>query len=140
MSTKVQSCQRCGKRRKLTFEPIRTINIYTSQQVFLLHMPPKQNMPIPEEDDNASENFGLHKDEKFILKAKNIEGHHTNLASKSFDIKSYIRDGLSGCTPQDRLFVSELSSPLKKAIQKYNNLKNGQEHYFWALLQLFLSG
>ena len=90
------------------------MNSYTSQQVFPIHMQPKQNMPIPRENNNASENFKPHEDEKSTLEEQNIEGDHTNLVSENSDIGSYTRNGLSGHTPQDWLLASELSSSLRE--------------------------
>ena len=37
-----------------------------SQQVFLIYMQPKQNVPISRKDDNAYENFRSHEDKKSI--------------------------------------------------------------------------
>ena len=74
----------------------------------------KQNIPIPEEDDNTSKNFGPYEDEEFTLKEQEIEKDYTNLVSKSSDTESYIRDGLSGHTPQDGLFINESFSFLKE--------------------------
>ena len=71
-------------------------------------------MPISGEDNNISENFRPHEDEKFTLERQEIERDHINLVSKSLDIKSYIRDGLSGYTPQDRFLVSKSLSFLRK--------------------------
>lgn len=36
-------------------------------------MQPKQNIPIPRDDNNVSENFGSHEDEKFKLKEYDIK-------------------------------------------------------------------
>ena len=54
-------------------------------------------MPIPEDDDNISENFEPYKDEKFTLEEQNIEGDYINLVGKSLDIGSHARNGLSRC-------------------------------------------
>lgn len=54
---------------------------------------------MPKEDDNASKNFGPHKDEEFILKEQDIEGDYRNLVDKSLDIRRYVRDGLLGRIP-----------------------------------------
>ena len=43
------------------------MNICMSQQVFPIYMQPKQNTPILGKNDNSSENFGPHEDEKFTL-------------------------------------------------------------------------
>ena len=71
-------------------------------------------MPILGKDHNTSENFGLYKDEESPLEEQDIEKDYTNLVGKSLDTKNYIRDGLSGYTPLDGLFASELSSFLKE--------------------------
>ena len=59
-------------------------------------MQPKQTTPILRENDNASENFGPHKDKESTLEEQDIEGNYTNLIGKSLDIGSCTRDGLSG--------------------------------------------
>ena len=51
-------------------------------------------MPIPKEYDNASENFGLYKDEKSILEKWDIEKDNRVMVGKSLDIESHARDGL----------------------------------------------
>ncbi len=71
-------------------------------------------MPIPEEDENTSDNFGLREDEESILEEKDIEGDHRNLVSESSDTVSNAKDGLSGRTPQDGLLARELSSSLRE--------------------------
>ena len=71
-------------------------------------------MPIPEEDNNASENFGPHEDEESVLEDQDIEEDHTNLIGKNLDIRSRARDGLSRRTPQNGLFANESSSSLKE--------------------------
>ena len=83
---------------KSTYGLTRHMNICTSQQVFPIHMQPKQNTLIPREDDNTSKNFGIYKDEESILEEEDIEDNHTNLVGKSLDTKSRVRDGLLGCT------------------------------------------
>ena len=90
------------------------MNTYTSQQIFPICMQPKQNTPIPGEDNNASKSFGLYKDDKSTLEEQDIEKDHTNLVGKSLGTGSYARDGLSRCTPQDGLFASESLLFLRK--------------------------
>lgn len=68
----------------------------------------KKNTLISGKNDNLSENFWHHEDEKSILKEQNIKGDYRNLVDKSSDTRSDIRDGLSGHTPQDRLLTSQL--------------------------------
>ncbi len=76
LSTRVHSCPRCGKRMKSTHRLTRHMNTYTKQQVLPIHMQPKQNTPIPGEDENTSDNFGLHEDEESILEEQDIKGDH----------------------------------------------------------------
>ncbi len=77
-------------------------------------MQPKQDMPIPGEDDNTSDNFGLYEDEEFILEEQDIESDYRNLVGESSDTGSHARDGLSRRTPQDGLLASESSSSLRE--------------------------
>ena len=90
------------------------MNTYMNQQVFPIYMQLKQNTLISGEDDNASENFGPHEDEKSTLEEQDIERDHTYLINKSLDIRCCARDGLLERTPQDGLLASESSSFLKK--------------------------
>ncbi len=99
---------------KLTHRLTRHMNICTSQQVLPIRMQLKQDTPIPKEDENTSDNFGLHGDEKSILEEQDIEVDHRNSVGKSSDTGSHARDGLSGRTPQDGLFASESSSSLRE--------------------------
>ena len=71
-------------------------------------------MVMPREDDNTSEYYELHEDEKYILDKQDIEKDNKNLVGKSSDIRSRVRDSLSGCTPQNGLLTSELSLSLKE--------------------------
>lgn len=98
---------------KSIYRLTRYINTYTSQirqWIFLTHMQPKQNILIPGEDDNILENFGSYENEKSTLKEQDIEKNHEKLAGKSSNTRSCVKNGLSGHTPQDKLFTSELSS------------------------------
>ena len=99
---------------KSTYELTKHINTYTSQQIFLIRIQPKRNLLIPREENNISENFGLHEDEKLTLEEQDIEKNHKNMVGKSLDIGSHTRDGLSGHTPQDGLFAREFSSSLRE--------------------------
>lgn len=57
------------KKKKSIGRFTKRINIYTSQiiqQIFVLHMKPKQDILILREHDNISDNFGLHIKRKFI--------------------------------------------------------------------------
>ena len=56
-------------------------------------------MLIEEEDDNALEYFGYHKEEKYTLDERDIEKHHRNLVSKSLKIGSRAKDSLFGHIP-----------------------------------------
>ena len=93
------------------------MNICTSQiiqQVFLIRMQPKQDMPISEENDNSSNNFRPYKNEKSTLEAKDIEKNHIDWISKSSATKKHAKDSLSVYISQDGLLRSELLSSLKK--------------------------
>ena len=85
-----------------------------SQKILPIRIQPKQNTPIPRKDNNASKNFGPHEDEESILKEQDIERDHTNLVAKSLNTRNRTKKGLSGRTPQDGLFVSELLSSLRE--------------------------
>ena len=56
-------------------------------------MQPKQDMSMPGEDDNASDNFGTYKDKESIPEAQNIKENYRDLVSKSSDIRSRARAG-----------------------------------------------
>lgn len=84
---------------KLTHKLTRHMNIYTSQQVFSIHIQPKQNILILKEDNNTSDNFASHENEKSTLKKQDIEKDYRNLVDKSSDIRSHVKDNLSGYTP-----------------------------------------
>ena len=49
-------------------------------------------------NDDASENFGPHKNEKFTIDKQKMEKDYKDLVGKSSDIGSRTRDGLSGHT------------------------------------------
>ena len=74
-------------------------------------MQPKQDVQMPEEDDNTSDNFGPYEDKKSIPEAQDIEWDHRDLVDKSSDTGSRAR---AGCTFQDRLLGSKLSSSLRE--------------------------
>lgn len=98
MSTKVYAYPRCGKRMKLICGLIRHMNVYTShiiQQVFQTRMQPKQDIPMPGEDDNISDYFMSHELKKSTLKEQDIEGDHKDFLGKSLDTGSNIKDMLS---------------------------------------------
>ncbi len=90
------------------------MNTCTNQQVLPIRMQPKQDKPIPGEDENTSDNFELHEDEESILEEQDIESDHRYLVGESSDTGSHARDGLSGRTPQDGLLASESSSSLRE--------------------------
>ena len=79
------------------------------QQVLPTRMQPEQDMPMPGEDDNASDNFGPYEDERSTPKAQDIEGDHRDSVGESSDTGSRAR---AGRTPQDGLLGSESSSSL----------------------------
>ena len=54
-------------------------------------MQPQQDLPMPREDDNVSENFGPYKDEKSIVEVQNIGKDHRDSVSKSSDTGSCAR-------------------------------------------------
>ena len=56
-------------------------------------MQPEQDMPMPGEDDNASDNFGPYEDEGSTPEAQDIEGDHRDLVGKSSDTRSRARAG-----------------------------------------------
>ena len=56
-------------------------------------MQPEQDMPMPGEDDNASDNFGPYKDKGSTPEAQDIEGDHRDLVGKSSDTRSRARAG-----------------------------------------------
>lgn len=47
------------------------------------------------EDDKTSGNFGLHKDEKPILKKQNMEEDHRDLVSENSETGRHVRNMLS---------------------------------------------
>ncbi len=69
-------------------------------------------MPIPEEDNHTSENFGSHEDDK--SEEQDIERDYRNSVGENSDTRSCARDSLSRCTLQDRLLANELSVSLKE--------------------------
>lgn len=71
-------------------------------------------MLILGKNDNASKNFGPHKNKKSILKEQEIKRDYRNLKGKSLDTKSCTRDGLLGHTFQARFLASESLSSLKE--------------------------
>lgn len=83
-STRVYSCPRCEKKMK-------AISV---QQVFPIHMKPKQDTLMLKQDNDASENFGFYKDEKSTLEEQDIERDYIDFVGKSSDIGSYTKDML----------------------------------------------
>lgn len=71
-------------------------------------------MQILWKDDNILENFESHEDEESIMEKLNIEGDYRNLIKKSSNTRSYIRNGFSKRTPQDKFLVSRSSLSLKE--------------------------
>lgn len=64
-------------------------------------------------DDNLSDNFRLHKDEKFALERPDIEKDNIYLVSKSLDTEKYPRNIFLGYIPLNGLFESESLSFLE---------------------------
>lgn len=73
-----------------------------------------QDIPLPREDDNTSDNYGLHLDEKSTLGKQDIKKYHKNEVSKSLDTRCCVKDGLLRHTPQNELLASKLSLFLRK--------------------------
>ena len=99
---------------KLTDRLTKHMNLCISQiiqYIFPTRMQLEQDMPMPGEDDNASDNFGLYGDEESTPEAQNIEEDQRNLVGESSDIGSHIRVGR---TPQDSLLGSQSSSSLRE--------------------------
>lgn len=65
-------------------------------------------MSILGKDDNAWENVELYKDDK--SEEQDIKRDYRNLVSKSLDIRSCIKDGLSRHTLHNKLFICKLST------------------------------
>ena len=83
---------------KLTGKLIRHMNLCTSQiiqQVLTIRMQPIQDMPMPGENDNASDNFGLYEDERSTPEVQNIKRDHRDLIGQCSDTRSYARVGLT---------------------------------------------
>ena len=114
MATKNYLCPVCRKKLKLIYRLTRHMNMCTSHQVFPIRMQPKQDTPIPGEDENASKNIRPHEDEKSILEKQDIEKDHRNLGSKSSNTGSRVKDGLSRCIPQIGLLGNESLSSLRE--------------------------
>ena len=112
LSIRVHSYPRYGKSVKSTHGLASHMNMCASQQGLPIYMQPKQNTPIPGEDNNISENFGSHEDDK--SEEQDIEVDHWNLVGKSSDTVSHVRDCLSSLTPQDRLLSSQSSASLRE--------------------------
>ena len=110
---------------KLTDGLTRHMNACTGQiiqQVFLPHMQPEQDMPMPEEDDNVSDNFGFYKDEKSTTEMQDIERDHRDLVGENSDTRSCAR---AGRTSQDRLFESRSPSSLREVRFSEQELPTG---------------
>lgn len=68
--TKVYACLGYGKSVKSITKLTRYMNACIRQiihQIFLTRMQSKQDVPIPVEEDNASDNFGTYENEQFTL-------------------------------------------------------------------------
>ena len=68
-------------------------------------------MPMPEEDNNALDNFRPYEDERYMLEVQDIERDHKNLVGKSSDTESCARVGY---ILPDGLLENESSLSLKK--------------------------
>ncbi len=98
MATKNYPYPGCGKRMKLTHGLTKNVNTCPSQQDLRIYMN-EQDIPILEEDDNASGNFGPHEDEESTLEEQDIENDHKNLVGESSDTGNRANEGLLGRTP-----------------------------------------
>ena len=114
MATKNYPCPACGKKLKLTHGFTRYMNICTSHQVHLIHMQPKQDTPIPREDENASENIRPYEYEKLKLEKQDIQKDYRNLGAESLDTGCHARDDLLRYIPQAGLLGSKSLSSLRE--------------------------
>lgn len=55
-------------------------------------------MPMPREDNNVPDNFRPYKDKESTLEMQHIERDYRNLVDKSLDIRSCVKNSLSGHT------------------------------------------
>lgn len=86
----------------------------TSQLVFSICMQPEKDTSIPQKDDNISENFGRHEDDKSTLEEQNIKGDYRIMVGKSSHMRSRVKNGLLECTPLNGLLASESSAFLRE--------------------------
>lgn len=89
------------------------MDIYISQEIFLIYIQLEQDTSILGEDDNIFENFGPYEDDKW--EKQDAKSDHRNLITKSSDTRNCIRDSLLEHTSQNIFLASELSATLKKA-------------------------
>ena len=102
------------KRLKSISGLTRHMNAFKSQiiqQVFLIHMILKEDMPMPGENNKPSDNFGPYQEKEFTPEAQDTEKDHRDVLGKSSDTKSHTKVGQ---TPQNRLLRSESSLSLKE--------------------------
>ena len=74
----------------------------------------KQDMSMPGEDNDVTENFRLYENEESKLKKQEMERDQRDLVGKSLDTRSNARDGLSELSFQAGLFASKSSLSLKE--------------------------
>ena len=90
------------------------IQVRLSRSSTLYHMQLKQDIPMLEENNNTSDNFGPHKDENSTLEKQDIKGDNKDLIDQDSDTGSHAKDSLIKHTAQDRFLVSELLSFLRE--------------------------
>lgn len=77
-------------------------------------MKPKYDMPMPKEDNNALQYFGLYKDERYILDEQDTAKDYRDFVNKNSLFKSHRKDSMLGRSPENWLFASVLSLFLKE--------------------------
>lgn len=65
------------------------------------------------DNNNELDNFRPYENEKSRLQDQDIEKDHRN-SGKSSDTRSYRKNGLSRCIPQDELLIGKLLSFLRQ--------------------------
>lgn len=77
-------------------------------------MQSKQDMPMPEKDNDVLENFGPYENKEPILKEQEIEKDQRNFVRKSLNTESFTREVLSEHIFKAELLASILLLFLKK--------------------------
>lgn len=111
IATRNYPCFQYEKKMRSTSKLTRYMNTYIrpiNQLVLRRRIQPEQYILIAGENDNLSENFEFHKDEKPALGEPDIEEDDLDLTSKSSDTKSRTGNMLLECTLQAGLPRSEL--------------------------------